>query len=477
MAKTKKVAIDLSVNTEELQQQESAIKNLVNSQRDFFSSGTTIDPKWRISQLKKLYTMVQSHEKEIYEALRADLNKPDFDAYCTEIGIILKEIGCQMRHVKRWSRRRSTFCGMTSFPATGRIQPEPYGTTLIMSPWNYPFMLTLTPLVDAIAAGNTAVLKTSEYSPASSRLLKELISAEFPPEFITIVEGGYMQNQILLQQHFDFIFFTGSPAVGKIVMENAARNLTPVCLELGGKSPCIVDSTAKIQLAAKRIIWGKLLNAGQTCVAPDYVLVHQSLKEDFIKELHLQTEKQYGKNPLEHPEYAKIINKKHFNRLLSIAPQAQLDTSTNKIAPTIVDLGSFDSENASNHPLMKEEIFGPILPVISFNELEEAISFVKQRPIPLALYLFSTDKATHRRIMETVRFGGGCINDVVMHLATNRLPFGGMGNSGIGQYHGKFGFDTFSHIKGILVQSPSVDLNIRYSPHKKKLGIVKIFQR
>ena len=453
---------------------ELGIIDVVSRQKDFFSSGKSLEPSWRIEQLKKLYKALNDFEKQFFEALAADLGKSEFEAYSSELFLIKREIQYQIRHVKRWSRPSFRLGEISAFFAKEKIFHEPYGVTLIMSPWNYPFLLTLLPLVNALAAGNTAVLKTSEYSPASSKAIKELVSQTFEPEYVTVLEGGYMENQLLLQQKFDFIFFTGSPAVGKIVMENAARNLTPVCLELGGKSPCIVDTSANLPLAARKIVWGKLLNAGQTCVAPDYLLVQEDKKEELLKLIKEEIAAQYGDSPLTNPELPKIINKKHFNRLLSLAPQAQIDPAANKIAPTIVDLGSCGEENTTNHPLMKEEIFGPVLPVITFKELGEALSFVKARPIPLALYLFSKDKTAQKNVIHTVRFGGGCINDVILHIATNRLPFGGMGNSGLGNYHGKFGFETFSHTKGLLIQTSWIDTGLRYAPYKKKLNLMKL---
>lgn len=448
---------------------------LVTKQREFFKSGVTKPVKWRIKQLNKLFSTIKTHESDILQALNADLGKTEFEAYSTEIGLVYSEIRYQKKHVKKWAKIKKVHGELFFFPAKPKIYPEPFGCTLIMSPWNYPFLLTIEPLVSAIAAGNTAVLKTSEYSPATAQVIDNIIKEAFFPEFITTVQGGYIQNQLLLHEHFDFIFFTGSTAVGKIVMESAAKFLTPVCLELGGKSPCIVDKTANIEVAARRIVWGKFLNAGQTCVAPDYILVDETVKDKLVQAINQEILNQYGDDPLSNPDLPKIINTTHFGRLVSLAPDAQTNSSANKIAPTIMDLGAINGEAVSNHPVMKQEIFGPLLPIITFNNLDEVIDFVYQRPTPLALYFFSKNKKAQKTIFKTLRFGGGCINDVIYQLVSNKLPFGGCGESGMGSYHGKFGFDTFTHYKGVIKQSSWMDLKYRYAPHGDNIAAVKKF--
>lgn len=462
-------------NPAERRQIQEELKSLVQGQRDFFSQGTSLSPEWRISQLKKLYDSIKRHEEDIYTALHDDLLKSPFESYSSEIGLVLSEITNQIKHLKKWSKVKKVSGGLVNFPAKGRIYPMPRGTVLIISPWNYPVLLSLCPLVDAVAAGNTVVLKTSEYCTATSGILSLIISEAFENYHVTMVEGGYQQNQALLHIQFDFIFFTGSQNVGKIVMESAAKFLTPICLELGGKSPCIVQSDAVIQEAARRIVWGKLLNAGQTCVAPDYLLVEESVKEDLLTAIREEIKKQYGDNPLENEDFPKIINKKHFNRLISIAPEAVNNMEKNKVAPTIIDLGSIDSGKANRHPCMQEEIFGPLLPVISYENLDQAISFIQSRPSPLALYIFSESKENVSRVISSVKYGGGCVNDVVLHLVSPNLPFGGIGESGMGSYHGKAGFDTFTHYKSVLFQSSKININMRYSPHGNKLNLLRKF--
>ena len=451
--------------------------DLVVKQKEFFKTGVTRPVKWRIKQLKKLLSAIKAHEADIVQALMTDLNKNEFEAYSTEIGLVYNEIRYQKKHVKKWAKIKKPHGELFFFPGKTRVYPEPFGCTLIMSPWNYPFLLTIDPLVSAISAGNTAILKTSEYSPATSQVIENIIKESFMPEFITTVQGGYVQNQQLLHEHFDFIFFTGSSAVGKVVMESAAKFLTPVCLELGGKSPCIVDKTANIQIAARRIVWGKFLNAGQTCVAPDYVLVDESVKESLVEAMKQEILNQYGEEPLSSPDLPKIINSTHFSRLVSLAPDAVTNSAANKIAPTLMDLGTISSETVLNHPVMKQEIFGPLLPIITFNSLDEVIDFVYQRPIPLALYFFSKNRKSQKKIFNTLRFGGGCINDVVYQLVSDKLPFGGCGESGMGCYHGKYGFDTFTHLKGVLKQSSWMDLKLRYAPHENNLETVKKFMK
>lgn len=473
MAKKKTASETLPQDDHMPEQEKNRIRSLVEAQKNYFRSGESKNIKHRKQALKSLYSVIKHHESEIYDALKADLGKPEFEAYTTEIGFVLHEISYQRKHLKKWSKPKKASGSFISYPAKAKIIPEPFGNVLIMSPWNYPFLLSLQPLVTAIAAGNTAILKTSEYSPATSSILETIIQESFDPNFVALVKGGFLTNQLLMNESFDFIFFTGSPAVGKVVMETAAKTLTPVCLELGGKSPCIVEESANLPIAARRIVWGKLLNAGQTCVAPDYILVHESLKKDLLHQLADEIALQYGDNPLENPEYPKIINMKHFCRIYALAPTAQVDTASNKIAPTILDLGDIHSEQAQTHPSMREEIFGPIFPVITYKELDEVIDFIHSRPSPLALYLFSQNKHVQEKILTTLRFGGGCVNDVILHLSSSELPFGGIGQSGMGQYHGKYGFDTFTHLKSVLIQSPKTDTKYRYAPHKDYIKLVR----
>ncbi len=457
------------------EQIDEKISLLVQAQRAFFSTGTTLDPAWRIEQLKNLYTSIREHEEEIVQALRKDLSKSEYESFVSEVGLVLAEISYQIKHLKKWSKEKKIVADMHLFPARFIERPEPFGVTLIMSTWNYPFLLSISPLINALAAGNTAILKTSEYSTATNAVVDMILAKTFNANYVSVVQGGYNENHALLNQHFDFIFFTGSQNVGKIVMSSASRFLTPVCLELGGKSPCIVDSTANIEVAAQRIAWGKFMNAGQTCVAPDYILVDEKVRQQLIDCLQKQIELQYSEKPLENPDYPKIINERHFVHLTTLCPQAQMDFVSNKIAPTVIDLGSIKSSEIENSQLMKGEIFGPLLPVISYQHIADVIAFISSRQSPLALYLFTEDKELQKTIMRTLRFGGGCINDVVCHLASSKVPFGGVGESGMGAYHGKAGFDTFSHRKAILVQSEKSKMAYRFCKTEKNLKLLKMF--
>ena len=385
------------------------------------------------------------------------------EAYMTEIGLTCSELRYIAAHIHRWAAKKWVPTPLSQFPSRSFCQAEPYGVVLVMAPWNYPFLLSMEPLIGALAAGNTVVLKPSAYAPHMAKELEELLGACFPPEYVAVVQGGREANTELLEQRFDYIFFTGSVAVGKLVMERAAAHLTPVTLELGGKSPCIVDRTANVKLAAKRIVFGKFLNAGQTCVAPDYLLVHREVKNTLVAYMRRYLQLFYGKKPLENPDYPKIINEKHFLRLKGLMENQHIlvggdDNGTDKIAPTLLDAVSPDA------PVMQEEIFGPILPILTYATLEEAIRFVKAREKPLALYLFTTDRTTEKRVLQEVSFGGGCVNDTVVHLATPYMAFGGVGKSGMGSYHGKKSFDTFSHYKSILKNSSFLDMPVRYPP-------------
>lgn len=445
---------------------------LVQVQQSFFASGKTLSTVFRKEQLKQLRKVIISHQTDIEEALHADLGKAPFEAYETEIGLVLEEISYAIRHVASWARPKRVSLSAAHFPAAARIYRDPHGVVLIMSPWNYPFLLTMAPLISAIAAGNCAIVKPSRYSLHTSELIISLIADTFDQHYIAAVCGGREENTLLLEQPFDFIFFTGSPAVGKVVAQAAAQRLVPVCLELGGKSPCIVDTTADIELAARRIIWGKLLNAGQTCVAPDYVLVCEQIKDRLLAAMNRYIKMFYGTDPVHNDQYPSIINEHHFDRLCALADKSNplngtaicnavvfCDRTIRKIAPVLLDNPAVDS------PVMQDEIFGPILPVLPIRTVTDAMQFISQRPTPLALYLFSNDVRVQKEISLRLRFGGGCINDTIMHLATPRLPFGGAGNSGLGQYHGKFGFETFSRPKTVVKKSSAIDIPIRYPPY------------
>lgn len=423
---------------------------IIQSQRNFFYSGNTKNINFRITQLKKLKNTIKKSMPEILTALYLDLKKSKPEAYITEIKVVMAELNYAIHHIKNWSAPKRKLPSIFFPLSRGRIYPEPYGSVLIMSPWNYPFQLTLTPLIGAIAAGNCAVIKPSAYSPNTSAVISKIISKTFEKNFVTVVLGDRKENANLLKEKFDYIFFTGSVSVGKTVMQSASQNLIPVTLELGGKSPCIVDKTANINLTAKRIVMGKFINAGQTCVAPDYLLVDHKIKKKLvallIKYIHLF----YGSNPIDCKWYPKIINEKHFNRLLdlmkcgNIISGGKYSERSLHIEPTLIDNVSW------NDCIMKEEIFGPLLPIIEFKNLSEVVSCIQERPKPLALYCFSTNSKIQKFLVKNLSFGGGCINHTLVHLANPRLMFGGVGESGIGQYHGIESFKTFSHYKSLL---------------------------
>lgn len=446
---------------------EQEIKDLVTRQRKYFQTGATLPVSVRVDALKRLYGVISGCEKEIHTALKRDLGKSGFESYMCETGLVLEEISYMLKHIHRFAREKNVRTPLAQFHSRSFKKPSPYGVTLIMSPWNYPFMLTLSPLVDALAAGNTAVVKPSAYSPHTSDVILQMLSQCFDPEYVAVVTGGRAENTCLLREHFDYIFFTGSQSVGKEVMRNAAEHLTPVTLELGGKSPCIVDKSADIKLAARRIVFGKYLNCGQTCVAPDYIYCHRSVKDRLVKEVQKQIQKQYGKQPLRNPNYGKIINEKHFNRLLGLIDKNKTvhgggsDRHALRIEPTVLDNVTFADA------VMQEEIFGPIMPILIFDNLDEAIRNINAMPHPLALYLFTSDKAAAKKVTSRCGFGGGCINDTIIHLATTEMGFGGFGESGMGSYHGKVGFDTFSHYKSIVDKKTGIDLPMRYQPYRK----------
>ena len=443
------------------------ITHLLEQQRNFYKSGATIPVKFRIEQLKKLYNTVKKYQSEINDALKEDLGKSHFEGFMCESGLVLSEISYMIRHIKKFAKRKTVATPITNFASHSFKIPVPYGNTLIMSPWNYPFLLTIDPLTDAIAAGNTAIIKPSAYSPATSKITEKIIIECFPPEYVAVVTGGRSENTALLEQKFDFVFFTGSQAVGKEVLRHTAEHLTPAVLELGGKSPCIVDASANIKLAARRIVFGKYLNCGQTCVAPDYILCESSIKDEFIAEVIKQIKKQYGEKPLENKNYGKIINERHFERLCALIDYdkviigGETDGKTNRIAPTVMN------DVTESDAVMGEEIFGPIMPILTFDSFDNLIANLKDKDKPLALYLFSNNKKHISRVTKELSYGGGCINDVVVHLATSEMGFGGVGESGMGSYHGKDGFDAFSHYKSIMDKKTWLDLPMRYQPYNK----------
>ena len=438
---------------------------ILQNQRKFFATGTTLPVQFRIDALKKMQTYIRRNEKEITSALTADLGKSALEGFMCEIGLVLSEISYMLKNIKKFAADEKRKTCITNFPAKSFVKKSPRGVVLIMSPWNYPFLLTIEPLVDALAAGNTAVVKPSAYSPNTSRVIEKMLTECFAPEYVTVVTGGRAENQSLLEQRFDYIFFTGSHRVGREVMRKAAENLTPVTLELGGKSPCIVDKSAQIALAAKRIVWGKFLNCGQTCVAPDYILCHESVKSELITALKQQIVVQFGVVPLANNSYGKIINQKHFERIKALIDPSKIayggktDAALQKIEPTIL-------ENVTwNDPVMKQEIFGPILPVLTYSTQEEMMNIVNSHARPLALYLFTENKELENTVLSNCSFGGGCVNDTIIHLATNNMGFGGVGESGMGAYHGKVGFDTFSHSKTIVDKKTWLDIKMRYQPY------------
>ncbi len=438
------------------------ITALVEKQRRYFSSGATLPVPFRVAALQKLRQTLSDNESRIAEALHSDLGKSPQESYMCETGMALSELSYLIAHTPAFAREKTVPTPLAQFAARSYRKPSPYGVTLIMSPWNYPLLLTIGPLADALAAGNTAIVKPSAYSPATSALLAELLRGLFPPEYVAVVTGGRSENNHLLEQKFDYIFFTGSTGVGRLVLEKAAKHLTPVTLELGGKSPCIVDKSANLKLAARRIVFGKFLNSGQTCVAPDYLLCHSSVKEELLTHIKEEIARQYGDGIC-----GKIINPKHFERLIGLLSPEQVvcggvcDANRLRISPTVLDNVTWDA------PVMQEEIFGPILPVLTFTDLASVIETVNSRPKPLALYLFSEDKQTVAAVTSRCSFGGGCVNDVIIHLATTHMPFGGVGESGMGAYHGKAGFDTFTHYKSIVDKKTWLDLPMRYQPYTK----------
>lgn len=452
------------------------ISGIVKKQKEYFKTGETKDLKRRLEVLRKLQQAIRMHEERLCRALEEDLGKSSSESYMCEIGLTLSELSCQIRHLKKWARPERCRTELTNFHAKSFTVREPYGCVLVMSPWNYPFLLCMEPMIGAVAAGNCCVLKPSAYSPATSAAIRELITEVFPEEYVAVVEGGRAENSALLEERFDYIFFTGGVSVGKYVMEKAAANLTPVTLEMGGKSPCIVDKTCKLKLAARRIAFGKYLNCGQTCVAPDYLLIDKSIKDKFLEIFADTVAEMYGRDAFANPDYGKIINQKHYERLCGLMEEdkvvfgGQKKPETMQIAPTVMD------GVTTGDPIMQEEIFGPILPVLVYDDIRQAFDFVREREKPLAAYLFTGDKETEKLFLQQLSFGGGCINDTVLHLATSHMGFGGVGYSGMGNYHGLKSFETFSHEKSILKKYCWLDMPLRYQPYSKiKDKMIHIF--
>lgn len=453
------------------------IEQKLYDSKAFFNTQQTKDISFRKEQLKKLSKAIKSYESDILEALYTDLGKNKVEAYATEIGITLKSIKNARKELKNWTKTKNVDTPLYLFPTKSYIKKEPYGTVLIIAPFNYPFQLVFEPLIGAIAAGNTAIIKPSELTPNVARVIKRLINETFDANYIEVIEGGIEETQTLIHLPFDYVFFTGSENVGKIVYQAASENLVPVTLELGGKSPVIVDETANIKVASERICFGKFTNAGQTCVAPDYILVHESVKDDLITALSKTLREFYGQNIQQSPDYGRIVNLKHYHRLTSLLNSAQMnivfgghsDEDERYIEPTLLDHVTNDSA------IMQEEIFGPILPILTYQSLDEAIAFIHQRPKPLSLYLFSEDENATQRVINELSFGGGAINDTLMHLANPKLPFGGVGASGMGRYHGKYSFDTFTHEKSYIFKSTRLESGVHLPPYKGKFKYIKAF--
>ncbi len=446
---------------------EQEIRAIVACQRAYFYTGATLDIDVRINALKKLKACILHYEKDIHEAIKRDLGKSRFESYMCETGLVLSEITYMLKHIRTFAREKTVPTPLAQFHSRSYKKPSPHGVVLIMSPWNYPFLLTFEPLVDAIAAGNTVILKPSAYSPYTSAMIEKMIRKCFEDSFVTVVTGGRAENTCLLQEHFDYIFFTGSQAVGREVMRHASAHLTPVTLELGGKSPCVVEKSANLKLAARRIVFGKFLNCGQTCVAPDYIYCDKEIKDALIAEIKMQIRRQFSKEPLSNKNYGKIINRKHYERILNLMEPKKVvcggksDPDTLQIEPTVLDGITFEEA------IMQEEIFGPLLPILTYDSFEHAIKKINSLPHPLALYIFTSNREAANDITSRCGFGGACINDTIIHLATSEMGFGGFGESGMGSYHGRQGFETFSHYKSIVDKKTWLDLPMRYQPYRK----------
>lgn len=446
---------------------------IVARQHQFFEQGESRNTEFRINKLLRLKSLLQEHEEEIFAALQEDFSKPPLETYGTELLIIYKEIDHLAKNLKSWSKPKKVSGSLLNFPSKSYIYPQPYGVSLVIGAWNYPVQLSLNPVLGSMAAGNCTIIKPSELAPNTSALLEEIINTHFDSGYLHVVQGDADTTQALLDEPLDYIFFTGSTRVGKIIMKAAAEQLTPVTLELGGKSPAIVDYAADLELAAKRICWGKFINAGQTCVSPDYVYVHESQRDKFCSLVKQNITEFYGSNPAESPDFARIINRDHFQRLKQmidpdkVATGGSTDAEDLYIAPTVMTRIRWED------PVMQEEIFGPILPVLTYQDLDQAISKIKAQPKPLSLYLFSPDKSTQKQIIDNVPFGGGCINDTLVHLSNPDLPFGGIGQSGFGNYHGKSSFDLFTHQKSVMERGSWLDIPFRYPPYEGNLKWLK----
>ena len=446
------------------------LQSIIDSQRSWaVEKGLSYNTRFRAETLERLFKSIKSHQADLTEALHLDLGKSANEAYMSEIGLTLSALKDMHRHLYKWSRRRQVSTPMTCFPAISYVYREPYGVVLIMVPWNYPVLLALEPLIGAIAAGNTVLLKFSPYATNTARAISAIVNEVFPQQHATVIDDNVND---FLTHRYDYIFFTGSPTTGKIVMQAAAQYLTPLTLELGGKSPVIVDHSANISLAARRIVFGKLMNCGQTCVAPDYILVDHRSKESLVKALITEIQRQYGDDVLNNPNYGHIVNCTHFDRIVSLINYDKVvyggktNAETLKIEPTIM------TDVAATDAVMQQEIFGPVLPIIPYTHLSEAISFIRQREKPLALYIFSEKNENKRKVINNLSFGGGCINDTIMHLTTHILPFGGVGNSGMGAYHGKYSYRTFSHSKSVMNSNTNIDIPLRYQPITRIKSII-----
>ena len=452
---------------------DKSLKSIIDNQINYFSSKKTIDIASRINSLKKLLKEIKASENEIELALYKDLGKSKGESYLTEINFVYTEINIALKNIKKWTKRKAVKSSLINFPSSDYIVPEPYGLTLHISPWNYPFQLSIAPLIGAVAAGNTVVLKPSEYSKNTSLLLEKILSNVFDAGHVVVVNGGVDISTKLLEFKWDYIFFTGSIGVGKIIAKAAANNLTPTTLELGGKNPCIVDETASIEISAKRIVWGKFTNCGQTCIAPDFIVVNKKIKNKFIDALKKQIVKIYGNNVVDNDEYGRIISDKHMNYLVSLLEKENIihggkfNFEDKFFEPTLVEINNLESK------VMEDEIFGPILPIIEYDDFKEVHDIIKKYSHPLALYIFTKKKEFGRKFLESYPFGGGAINDTVMHIANDRLPFGGVGQSGMGKYHGESTFNTFSHFKPYLNKPLWIDPPLRYPPFKNKINFLK----
>jgi aldehyde dehydrogenase (NAD+) len=453
------------------------ITSIIEKQKAFFNTGTTKDVSWRIKQIKKLLNLIAKNEAKICEALKKDLNKAEYESLSVEIGPVFADGSHILKHIREWAEPQEVPTSLFHLPGNSKIYKEPYGNVLLISPWNYPFLLTIAPLIGAMSAGNCVLIKPSEHSVHTSQLMAELINQHFDAGYIHVVQGDAAITQEILQTRWDYIFFTGGTEIGRIIYQAAAKHLTPVTLELGGKSPCVVDKSANVNLAAKRITWGKMINGGQTCIAPDYLFVHEDIKDQMIDALKKHIKHSYGDSPIDHPDYCKIINQRQYDRLKSYLSNGEIiaggkyDDAQQKIEPTIMLNPPTDSK------VMTEEIFGPILPVYTFKNMDEPIKFINEREKPLAAYIFSGSAKAREKFLTSTSSGGASVNDTVLHISSSNMPFGGVGESGMGGYHGKFSFDTFSHHKSVMHRMPHMlDPYLRYAPYsKRKSGIMRFF--